>query len=721
MQDAYKSAMNKRSWIVARCIVLIGALWTPINAQHVLENASCGRIVNAGRIEVRGALESHSGGTIANSSGVVTITGNARIEQSALDGRTEFLGDTASAEQRVPQITYQVLYFRGQSRKLLDTVTQRSLVSSDTLIVESPSELLIASNYPLIARGRVHHDGIVNRDGRYGAIILQGSAEQRVSGRGSMSALELDNRAGASLEDSAQISIRHTLYLHRGQLRNSALANVAIQPGSLVIRTDSASVVEFLTAHGGYSVRYDGTWPIQTGNELPANDSLLRSLVVRNRRGIVLDRHVTVNDSLYLEPQDAPTFIVAEPDSLERYVVTYTPSQLDPIYAHPRSEIIGSLKRTGLRGDSTLQLYTNRFTWLALRVAGSAVPAAVTMRTLPKTFPPLPDGTTKAQRAFFVEATDRTGAPLAALPMTFGYAWLDTPTEPATDEANGLDRAKVILLHWNGARWRNVRSSRVPASLDPSGWAYSLADTLSVLGPFAIGYPVPVQVCLDARVLLEGPYRNGTMATDLAQRRLIPTTPPNIYPYNRDPNRSSISARVIDSSIVDWVLVELRPSPSSQQRIYRTALLRADGTIVDVDGASRLCFEPTVDTTAYYVAIHHRNHLAIITADPQRLIGDDQPARALTLSLPRAVLGGAAALKPIDYTPQTGVIFGMVAGDVNGDGSVDVSDRADYDAIWNGCVQEGYFNRDTDMSGIVTTRDANKTWNNRGRTTNVPR
>lgn len=721
MPDACKLAMNELDCFVARCILLIGVLSLSISAQQVLENASCGRIVNAGQIDVRGSLESHTGGTIANARGVVTITGDARIEQSTLEGRTEFLGDTAGAQQRVPQITYRVLYFRGQSRKLLDTGTLRSLVSVDTLVVESPSELLISSSYPLIARGRVHHDGMVNRDGRYGVIVLQGSSEQRVSGRGSMSALELDNLAGAHLEDSTRISIRHTLYLHRGELRNTVQANVVMLPHSLVIRTDSATVVDFLTAQGGYSVRYDGNRQIRTGNELPANDSLLRSLVVRNRRGIVLDRHVTINDSLFLEPQDAPTFIVAEPDSLERYIVTYTPSQLDPIYAHPRSEIIGSLRRTGLRGDSTLQLYTNRFTWLALRMPGSAVPASVTMRTLPKTFPPLPEGTTKAQRAFFVEATDKTGAPLTALPMTFGYAWLETPAEPTTDETNGLDRTKVILLHWNGARWRNVRSSRVPASLDTSGWAYSLADTLSALGPFAIGYPVPVQVCLDARVLLEGPYRNGAMATDLARLRLIPTTPPNIYPYNRDPSRLSIRARTIDSNVVDWVLVELRSSPSSQQRIYRTAFLRSDGTIVDVDGTSRLCFEPTIDTTAYYIAIHHRNHLAIVTAEPQRLIGDDQPARTLMLSLPSAVLGGAAALKPIGYTPQTGVIFGMVAGDVNGDGNVDITDRADYDAIWNGCVQEGYLNRDTDLSGIVTTRDANKTWNNRGRTTNVPR
>ncbi len=710
--------MNK---MLRKILVFMWTCQSALLAQQVLENATCGRIVNAGRIEVRGQMQSHSGGVIHNGRGVITITGDARIEQALLDGRTEFIGDTANARQRVPQITYAVLYFRGQSAKQLDPSSNRSLVSRDTLVVEQPSQLLISQTYPLIARGRVHHDGSVNNDGSYGAIILQGTTEQILSGRGTVSALELDNSAGALMSDSAAIAVRHTLYLHRGQLRNSDESNLSMQPRSLVIRTDSASVAEFLRWTGGYSIRYEGTDRIVTGNEVPPTDSVLQSLTVYSRGGLQFDRHVTVNDSLVVGTPTQPTFIYTERDSAERYILTYTPSQLDPLYQHPRSEVVGSLRRTGLRGDSIPQRYTNAFTWIALRVPSATVPSSVTVRTLPATFPPYPEGTSKARRAFFVDATDERGAILASLPYTFGYAWLDTPGEPTTDESNGLDRNRVILLHWNGARWRNVRSSRIPASLDTSGWAYSLADTLSVLGPFAIGYPVPVQVCLDARVLLEGPYRNGTMATDLARRQLIPTTPPNIYPYNRDPNRASISARTIDSSIVDWVLVELRPNPSSQQRVYRTALLRADGTLVDVDGSSRLCFDPAVDSTSYYVAIHHRTHLAIMTAEAVRLSSDDQPADAIVLSAPTTVFGGAAALKPIDYNPTDGVIFGMVAGDVNGDGAVDEQDRTDYDAIWNGCVEEGYRNRDTDMSGIVTTRDANKTWNNRGRTTNVPR
>ncbi|MCX7929547.1 MAG: hypothetical protein N2663_02360 [Chlorobi bacterium] len=711
--------MNSAS--ILSIAALLSAMTLGAAAQHVLDNVTCGRIVNAGHIEVRGELRSHSGARIANDRGVVTITGHAQIEQNILAGRTEFIGDTAGRLQRVPQITYSVLYFRGRSVKQLDTSSRRSLVSLDTLVTETPSQLLIFRDYPLIAHGRVHHDGSVNDAGAFGAIVLRGNSVQRLTGRGRMSALEIDNANGVLMEDSADIAIRHTLYLHQGELRNSPASNVLMNNRSLVIRTDSGSIVEFPRYSGGYSIRYEGASRIVTGNEVPAADNILQSLTVVTGGGLQMDRHVTVNDSLVVGTTNRATFVFTERDSTERYVLTYTPAVLDPFYMHPRSEVVGSLRRTGVVGDSTPQLYTNRYTWLAMRRPSSSVPASVTVRTLPQTFPPYPDGTTKARRAFFITATDRNGSLLGSMPYTFGYAWLDTPNEPTVNESNNLDRQRVILLHWNGARWRNIRSSRIPAALDSSGWAYSVADTLSQLGPFAIGYPVPVQVCLDARVLLEGPYRNGTMATDLARRGLIPSTPPNMYPYNRDPNRSVINTPVFDSTIVDWVLIELRPNPTSPQRVYRTALLRADGTIVDVDGNSRLCFDPTVDTTTYYVAIHHRTHLAIITAAPVRLSSDDQPAQVVRLSTPTLVSGSAAALKPIDYTPTDGVIFGMVAGDVNGDGAVDINDRTDYDAIWNGCVEEGYLNRDTDLSGIVTTRDANKTWNNRGRTTNVPR
>ncbi len=91
----------------------------------------------------------------------------------------------------------------------------------------------------------------------------------------------------------------------------------------------------------------------------------------------------------------------------------------------------------------------------------------------------------------------------------------------------------------------------------------------------------------------------------------------------------------------------------------------------------------------------------------------------VNLSDERVVLGGADALRAIARRPDNSIIYGMIGGDYNSDG---VIDQRDYDRIWNWRDYEGYWNEDTDLSGIVTTRDYNLSWNNAnmGRKTLVP-
>ncbi|MCB0744556.1 MAG: hypothetical protein KDC67_11675, partial [Ignavibacteriae bacterium] len=47
----------------------------------------------------------------------------------------------------------------------------------------------------------------------------------------------------------------------------------------------------------------------------------------------------------------------------------------------------------------------------------------------------------------------------------------------------------------------------------------------------------------------------------------------------------------------------------------RAALLKSDGSIVDIDGNSAVSFNG-ITSGNYYVVVYHRNHLPIISSQP---------------------------------------------------------------------------------------------------------
>jgi hypothetical protein len=75
------------------------------------------------------------------------------------------------------------------------------------------------------------------------------------------------------------------------------------------------------------------------------------------------------------------------------------------------------------------------------------------------------------------------------------------------------------------------------------------------------------------------------------------------------------------NSIVDWVHVKLRPAGNVTGNVQygsKYALIQRDGDIVDVDGVSPVSF-PCVCPGSYYVEVDHRNHLAVMSANPVAL------------------------------------------------------------------------------------------------------
>ncbi len=204
---------------------------------------------------------------------------------------------------------------------------------------------------------------------------------------------------------------------------------------------------------------------------------------------------------------------------------------------------------------------------------------------------------------------------------------------------------------------------------------------------------------VEARLFLEGPYEAGQMNADLADA--LPTS----QPYQAAPwhyaGGESVPAGFFDAhpDVVDWVLLELRADPASVAG-RRAALLRSDGSVVDLDGAGPVGFPELtgLPLDARFVAVFHRNHLAAMSpaavAPAGNLYAHDFRGGAAFGFNPLKDLGGGA--------------FGLYAGDGDGDGQVQNDDK---NVVWRAEVGlAGYRAGDFNLNGQVQNDDKNGYW-----------
>ncbi|HMR29293.1 MAG TPA: hypothetical protein PKE21_17585, partial [Flavobacteriales bacterium] len=186
------------------------------------------------------------------------------------------------------------------------------------------------------------------------------------------------------------------------------------------------------------------------------------------------------------------------------------------------------------------------------------------------------------------------------------------------------------------------------------------------------------------RAALDGALPSGSLMTDgLRAANLVPTMQPYTalgYTFVGSPTNITITPAQLavtgNDAIVDWMIVELRNAATPTTIVYsKPALLQRDGDVVDTDGNVYVnCPIPAGD---YHVAVKHRNHLGIMTANALPLSVDPYGTMAL-VDLRSSFMGtygtNARVLK--------GSVWCMWAGDATGNGTLKYTGAGnDRDAI----------------------------------------
>ncbi|MBV6404455.1 MAG: hypothetical protein IT228_10550 [Flavobacteriales bacterium] len=271
-------------------------------------------------------------------------------------------------------------------------------------------------------------------------------------------------------------------------------------------------------------------------------------------------------------------------------------------------------------------------------------------------------------------------------------------TYSCSDPAQNWAGAAKFSASWDGAS----STTRLRDWLDP-------ANATVVLNGFDPQGTPPSTLPVRLKAFLQGPYNSVAMNMNgnLRASGMVPLTEPYTalgYAHVGGGGGETTTQAVLDvtgpASVVDWVVVELRDKNDPAQVLAtRSGLLLRNGAVVDVDGSGDLGFAVAADD--YHIAVRHRNHLGIMTQNPQPL-GATAVLRDLTNgSVP--LYGGSAA------TVNVNGVRVMPAGDATRNGQVKYAgggnDRDPVLTRIGGTVPTatvaGYHPEDMNMDGTV--------------------
>ncbi len=218
---------------------------------------------------------------------------------------------------------------------------------------------------------------------------------------------------------------------------------------------------------------------------------------------------------------------------------------------------------------------------------------------------------------------------------------------------------------------------------------------------------------LQLKAFLQGAYNSTTqlMNDTLRSKGLLPSNQPyntNTYAYS---GAETLDANLLtttdNNAVVDWVLVELRSATDPSVIQLRTAaLIQRDGDVIHhTTGATTLRWTG-VEPNAYYVALHHRNHLGVMTASALNLnssvtmVDFTQPTTLTYGSYAQTTVKNTSVLWAGNSNQDARIIASGPANDVSPVliGILTTSDNASASTNYK---LEGYQATDTNLDGIT--------------------
>ncbi len=239
----------------------------------------------------------------------------------------------------------------------------------------------------------------------------------------------------------------------------------------------------------------------------------------------------------------------------------------------------------------------------------------------------------------------------------------------------------------------------------PGNCEYSDSDGNVILSEYNDGNAFIDGIILDVKAFLEGPFVVNQMVSNLNPDYIPMSQPYGIAPWNYTGSESVSS--LPNQNVVDWILMELREATGDASSATDTTVIarqagfiQSDGSLVRKNGFSPLDFKLNVFENLF-VVIMHRNHLAVMSANPLTETGDIYTHDFSTGE--GQAYGGAEGHKEL-----AGGIWGMAGGDGNADGQINVEDIDNVWALQAG--NSGFISGDFTMESQVNNIDKNDIW-----------